>query len=127
MRTARSTSRTRRQRIEFAHGQYCPRSTWQAGGLTNVRVLSIVRLMSDIAPISLREPLGDGYELGYDLDETIVADSPVRLKAVGHPLRSLILDLVLERAMTVTELAERVRKPRSEERRVGKECRSRWS
>ena len=55
---------------------------------------------------------GDDFQLGYDLDETIVADSPVRLKAVGHPLRSLILDLVLERAMTVTELAERVRKPR---------------
>ena len=54
----------------------------------------------------------DVYELGYDLDETIVADSPARLKAVGNHLRSLILDLVLERAMTVTELAERVRKPR---------------
>lgn len=52
------------------------------------------------------------YDLGYDLDETISADSPTRLKALGNPLRSLILDLVLERAMTVTELAERVRKPR---------------
>ena len=52
------------------------------------------------------------YDLGYDLDETIHADSPARLKAVGNPLRALILDLVLERAMTVTELAERVRKPR---------------
>lgn len=53
-----------------------------------------------------------GYHLGYDLDETILADSPTRLKAIGNPLRALILDLVLERAMTVTELAERVRKPR---------------
>jgi DNA-binding transcriptional ArsR family regulator len=52
------------------------------------------------------------YELGYDLDETISADSPARLKAVGNPLRALILDLVLERAMTVSELAARVRKPR---------------
>lgn len=52
------------------------------------------------------------YDLGYELDEKIVADSPARLKALGNPLRSLILDLVLERAMTVTELAERVRKPR---------------
>jgi DNA-binding transcriptional ArsR family regulator len=34
------------------------------------------------------------------------------LKALGNPLRSLILDLVLERAMSVTELAQRVRKPR---------------
>ena len=52
------------------------------------------------------------YDLGYDLDETLVADSPARLKAIGNPLRALILDLVLERAMTVTELAARVRKPR---------------
>lgn len=55
---------------------------------------------------------GPVYDLGYELDDKIVADSPARLKALGNPLRSLILDLVLERAMTVTELAERVRKPR---------------
>ncbi|MEP7202060.1 MAG: winged helix-turn-helix domain-containing protein [Ilumatobacteraceae bacterium] len=54
----------------------------------------------------------DDYDDGYDLDDKIHADSPARLKAVGNPLRSLILDLVLERAMTVTELAARVRKPR---------------
>ncbi|HEX2785485.1 MAG TPA: winged helix-turn-helix domain-containing protein [Ilumatobacteraceae bacterium] len=52
------------------------------------------------------------FDLGYDLDETISADTPARLKAVGHRLRALILDLVLERAMTVSELAERVGKPR---------------
>src|SRR4051812_3168244 len=61
--------------------------------------------MSDIASLA-------GYDLGYELDEVIRADSPARLKALGNPLRSLILDLVLERAMTVSELAERVRKPR---------------
>ena len=53
-----------------------------------------------------------GYELGYDLEPLIRADTPARLKAVGNPLRALILDLVLERAMSVTELAARVRKPR---------------
>jgi len=68
--------------------------------------------MSDIAATLPDTASEVGYDLGYDLDETIVADSPARLKACGHPLRSLILDLVLERAMTVTELAERVRKPR---------------
>jgi DNA-binding transcriptional ArsR family regulator len=62
--------------------------------------------MSDIGPKS------PAFNLGYDLDESIHADSPARLKALGHPLRALILDLVLERAMTVTELAVRVRKPR---------------
>ena len=62
--------------------------------------------MSDIIPHT------SPFDLGYDLDETIKADSPARLKAVGNRLRALILDLVLERAMTVTELAERVGKPR---------------
>jgi DNA-binding transcriptional ArsR family regulator len=62
--------------------------------------------MSDIIPANAE------YDLGYDLAETINADSPARLKALGNPLRALILDLVLERAMTVTELAARVRKPR---------------
>jgi DNA-binding transcriptional ArsR family regulator len=65
--------------------------------------------MSDIAEKRSSLP---AHDLGYDLAETISADSPARLKALGNPLRMLILDLVLERAMTVTELAERVRKPR---------------
>lgn len=79
------------------------------GGLTNVRELSIVREMSDVVPEAVR---AGGYDLGYDLEEKIHADSPARLKALGNPLRTLILDLVLERAMTVTEIAERVGKPR---------------
>ena len=70
--------------------------------------------MSDIRAerSNCRSRSAANYDLGYDLAETIRADSPARLKAAGHPLRSLILDLVLERAMTVTELAARVRKPR---------------
>lgn len=51
-------------------------------------------------------------ELDYDLADVVAADTPARLKALGHPLRSLLVDLVLERAMTVTELAELVGKPR---------------
>jgi DNA-binding transcriptional ArsR family regulator len=51
-------------------------------------------------------------ELDYELDESVTADTPARLRALGDPLRHLLLDLVLERAMTVTELAERVRRPR---------------
>jgi DNA-binding transcriptional ArsR family regulator len=69
--------------------------------------------MSDIdAQNGLAGGPNDVHELGYDLDATISADTPARLKAVGNRLRALILDLVLERAMTVTELAARVRKPR---------------
>jgi DNA-binding transcriptional ArsR family regulator len=62
--------------------------------------------MSDI----VENPVG--YQLDYELADEISADTPARLKALGHPLRQLILDLVLERAMSVTELAERVRRPR---------------
>lgn len=47
---------------------------------------------------------------GYLLDDRIELDSPDRLRAVGDPTRMLIADLVLERAMTVTELAARIGK-----------------
>ena len=50
--------------------------------------------------------------LDYELDDIISADTPARLKAIGDPLRQLLLDLVLEKAMSVTELAERVRRPK---------------
>lgn len=61
--------------------------------------------MSDIAS-SAR--VGRDYELADVLD----VDTPERLKALGDPLRSHICDIVLERAMSVTELAERVGRPR---------------
>lgn len=44
----------------------------------------------------------------YELDNEVVADSAERLKALADPTRQLILDLVLEREMSVTELAGRV-------------------
>ena len=39
-------------------------------------------------------------------------DEPQQLKALGDPLRLLICDLVLERAMSVTEIADRVGRPK---------------
>jgi DNA-binding transcriptional ArsR family regulator len=48
----------------------------------------------------------------YALDDEIDASEPVRLKALADPLRMQICDLVLERAMSVTELAERVVRPK---------------
>lgn len=48
----------------------------------------------------------------YDLDPELTIDTPARLKALGDPLRSTIVDLVLERAMSVTELSERLDRPR---------------
>jgi DNA-binding transcriptional ArsR family regulator len=48
----------------------------------------------------------------YDLADAVEVDTPERLKALGDPLRSAIADLVLERAMSVTELAGRLDRPR---------------
>ncbi len=60
--------------------------------------------MSDVEPAV--------HHLDYELADRVDADTPARLKAVGDPLRMLLLDLVLERAMSVSELAERVGRPR---------------
>lgn len=49
----------------------------------------------------------------YELDDVVVADTPARLKAVANPVRNHILSLVLERAATVTELAEALDRPKS--------------
>src|SRR5947207_325447 len=76
MRRARSASRTRRQRIGFARGQYCPRHLPNACELTNVRQLSIVRLMSDIAATLPRGSYHEEFQLGYDLDAAMVGDLP---------------------------------------------------
>lgn len=50
----------------------------------------------------------DDVRIDYELADRIEADSPARLKALADPVRLLILDLVLERAMSVTELAAEV-------------------
>jgi DNA-binding transcriptional ArsR family regulator len=50
--------------------------------------------------------------LDYEPADTLQIDTAERMKALGDPLRLLIVDLVLERAMSVTELAERVGRPR---------------
>jgi DNA-binding transcriptional ArsR family regulator len=68
--------------------------------------------MSDVAPAP-----GDGPNpatppgsLDYDLVDEIDGRTAERHRALGDPVRLLVLDLVLERAMTVTELAERIGK-----------------
>lgn len=49
----------------------------------------------------------------YDLADTVEVSTPAQLRAIADPLRSTILDLVLERAATVGELAAAVRRPKS--------------
>ncbi|MGH2477938.1 MAG: ArsR/SmtB family transcription factor [Candidatus Limnocylindrales bacterium] len=51
-------------------------------------------------------------DLDYELDDHIAADTPERMKALGDRLRLTVLDLVLERAMTVTDLAQHLRRPK---------------
>ena len=75
-----------------------PKRVW-----TNGRETLNVRQMSDVHGL---------IDLDYDLADQVVADTPARLKALGHPLRAVVVDLVLERAMTVSELAELLGRPR---------------
>lgn len=49
----------------------------------------------------------------YDLVDRIVVTTPQELRAMGHPLRNTLLDLLLERAATVQELAMAVQRPKS--------------
>jgi DNA-binding transcriptional ArsR family regulator len=49
----------------------------------------------------------------YDLADEVVVSSPGKLRAMADPLRSTLLDLLLERAATVTELAAAVGRPKS--------------
>jgi DNA-binding transcriptional ArsR family regulator len=49
----------------------------------------------------------------YELVDQIVVTAPVQLRALADRLRGTILDLLLERAATVAELAATVRRPKS--------------
>jgi len=49
----------------------------------------------------------------YDLDEMLVVTAPDQLRSLADPLRTTLLELVLERAATVTEMAQAVGRPKS--------------
>jgi DNA-binding transcriptional ArsR family regulator len=49
----------------------------------------------------------------YELVDRMELTTPAQLRAIADPLRSLILDLLLERAATVTELAAAAGRPKS--------------
>ena len=49
----------------------------------------------------------------YDLADRIALTRPSQVKAISHPLRTTILQLLHERAATVTELAAAVERPKS--------------
>jgi DNA-binding transcriptional ArsR family regulator len=49
----------------------------------------------------------------YDLADRLALTRAAQVKAIGHPLRTMILGLLHERAATVTELAVAVERPKS--------------
>jgi len=49
----------------------------------------------------------------YDLEEMVVVTAPGQLRALADPLRTTLLELLLERAATVTEMAQAVGRPKS--------------
>jgi DNA-binding transcriptional ArsR family regulator len=49
----------------------------------------------------------------YDLEEMLVVTAPEQLRALADPLRTTLLELVLERAATVTEMAQALDRPKS--------------
>src|SRR5690349_12041592 len=49
----------------------------------------------------------------YELADDVVVVSPLPLRAMADPLRATLLDLLLERAASVSELAEAVGRPKS--------------
>ena len=49
----------------------------------------------------------------YQLADTVDIDSSAGLRAIADPLRQKLLDLVLERAATVSEMAQAVDRPKS--------------
>jgi DNA-binding transcriptional ArsR family regulator len=49
----------------------------------------------------------------YELVDEIIITAPAQLRAIADPLRDTILDLLLERAASVTELATAMGRPRS--------------
>jgi DNA-binding transcriptional ArsR family regulator len=48
----------------------------------------------------------------YELDEMIVVTAPDQLRALADSLRTTLLELVLERAATITEMAKAVQRPK---------------
>jgi DNA-binding transcriptional ArsR family regulator len=49
----------------------------------------------------------------YDLADRIALTTPSQVKAISHPVRTTILGLLHERAVTVTELAAALERPKS--------------
>jgi DNA-binding transcriptional ArsR family regulator len=56
--------------------------------------------------------MSDKTSPDYELAATVAVETPAQYKAVADPLRREVLDLVMERAASVTELAVALGRPR---------------
>jgi len=63
--------------------------------------------------MSVNELSGNERIPDYDLDDLLVVTAPEQLRAIADPLRGTLLELLLERAATVTEMARAVDRPKS--------------
>jgi DNA-binding transcriptional ArsR family regulator len=61
---------------------------------------------------SLPLPIPERHQLDYELDDTVVAETPEALKALVDPTRIDIINLLLERAATTSQLAAALAKPK---------------
>jgi len=52
------------------------------------------------------------HQLDYSLDDFVQASTPEQIKALGDATRGTILDLLLERAATTSQLADALEKPK---------------
>lgn len=57
-------------------------------------------------------PAGEAHALDYEIEDAVVLSSSAQLKAIANSTRSDVLNLLSERAATVSQLAEALGKPK---------------
>lgn len=57
--------------------------------------------------------MSDNPPPGYELADRLALTTPEQVRAIAHPLRTTVLQLLHERAATVTELATALERPKS--------------
>jgi DNA-binding transcriptional ArsR family regulator len=58
------------------------------------------------------DPRPEAHHLDYAIDDLVVADTPVALKALVDQTRTVILDMLLDRAATTSQLAAALGRPK---------------